>query len=115
METLRYTIEDYDTVRVINLNGNISNATKNELARMVHGLAAKGNVIINLKGVEMVTSSGINTLMKLSVDCRQKGKRLLLLGVKDGVRRMIDVLDYYDYFIVVDSVEEGQRKLAHYL
>ncbi len=112
---LNYTIEDHEGIRIVNLNGNISNSSKNELSRLIGSLIAKGNVILNMKGVDVVTSSGINVLVNLSIESRQKSKRLLLLGAGENVRKMIDVLDLYEYFIMVDSVEEGQMKLKYYL
>ncbi|HQO02454.1 MAG TPA: STAS domain-containing protein [Spirochaetota bacterium] len=112
---LNYTIEDHEGVKVVNIGGNLSNSTYDELVRIVASLTQKSNVILNMKEVQVITTSGINALVQASMDARKKNKRVILLGVKGPFVKMIDTLDLYEFFIFVDSVEEGQMKLEYYL
>ncbi|HON77384.1 MAG TPA: STAS domain-containing protein [Spirochaetota bacterium] len=112
---LNYSIEDHEGVKVVNIGGNLSNSTYDELVRVVSGLTQKSNVILNMKDVPVITSSGINSLVQASMDARKKNKRVILLGMKGPLIKMIDTLDLYEFFIFVDSIEEGQMKLEYYL
>ena len=112
---LNYTIEDHEGVKVVNIGGNLSNSTYDELVRIVASLTQKCNVILNMKEVQVITTSGINALVQASMDARKKNKRVILLGVKGPFVKMIDTLDLYEFFIFVDSVEEGQMKIEYYL
>jgi len=37
------------------------------------------------------------------------------MNVHDDIVKMIETLDLYDYFIFVESIEEGRRKLSYYV
>ena len=62
----------------------------------------------------MFTSSAFNSLMNVSVDAKNRNNRVLLLKPSESLRRMIEILKSYEYFIVVDSVEEGQMKVRYF-
>lgn len=115
MRDIDYSIEDYKDVRVVSLSGNISNATKSELMALVHRLSQNANVIINMANVSLVTSSGLDALVEISNKARALNRRVLLMNASDDIIKMIETLNIYDYFIFVESVEEGRRKLSYYV
>ncbi len=105
---------DHEGIKVVNLNGNISNASRDELEMVISDLIQKSNVILNMRDVQLITSSGLDSLVTLCIEARQKNKRILVMGLRDHLQKMIDVLDLYEYFIFVESIEEGQMKLRYY-
>lgn len=111
---LNYSIEDKDGVKVISLDGNISVMNAESLERLVDMHTQKNHVIINMEDVRLITSSGYNSLMNMSIDAKSRNNRVLLMKAGDMFRKMIDVLKNYEHFIMIDSIEEGQMKLKYY-
>lgn len=112
---LNYSIEDQEGVKVVRLSGNISNVTINEFHALINDLTQKDNVIINISRVNIFTSSGLNALRDVSLAARTKGKRILLLGANENLIKMVEILDVYDDFIFIESIEEGLMKLRYYI
>lgn len=111
---LNYTVEDREGVKLVNLNGNISTLTKDDFIDVVNKLTPKNNVIINLRDVDLITSSGMNALVEISTEARKYSKRVLVMGMKESMVRLIDSLDLYEFFIFVESIEEGLMKLRYF-
>jgi anti-anti-sigma factor len=111
---LNYTIEDREGVKLVNLSGNISTLTKDDFTDVVNKLTVKNNVIINLRDVDLITSSGMNALVEISTEARKSSKRVLVMGMKESMVRLIDSLDLYEFFIFVESIEEGLMKLRYF-
>lgn len=111
---LTYSIEDHEGVKVVNLSGSLSSQSRKEFELLVRGLTQRGSVIINMENMHAVTSSGLNALIDVSADARKRNKRVVLLGTKENLVRTIETLDFYEYFIFVESVEEGLTKIRYY-
>ena len=111
---MNYTVEDKDGVKIINLDGNLSVSNAESFERLIDLHSQKNSVILNLSDVRMITSSGFNSLLNVSVDAKTRNNRVLLLKPSDEFKKMIDTLKSYEYFIMVDSVEEGQMKIRYF-
>ena len=112
---LTYSIEDREGVKLVNLTGNISSITRDELVDTVNKITAKNNAIVNLRDVELITSSGLNALVEISTEARKNARRVLILGLRESTVKLIDRLDLYEYFIFVESIEEGLMKLRYFI
>ncbi len=113
-EHLSYSIEERENTKIINLSGSIHIVSKDELAELVNKITQKSNCILNLREIDMLTSSGINVLVELSNEARKNGRRVVILGLKEEFVKIIDGLDLYEFFIFVDSIEEGLMKLRFF-
>ncbi len=111
---LNYSIEDKEGLKVINLDGNLSVSNAESLEKLVDLHTQKASVIINMSDVRLVTSSGMNSLINVSMDARSRNNRVFLMKPNSEFRRMVDILKTYDNFIVVDSFEEGQMKVKYF-
>ncbi len=111
---LTYTIEDRDGVKILNLNGMVSNATKDILSGIITILTQRGNLIINMRDVDFVTSSGFGALANIILDSKQKSKKVLLAGVKEDVVNTVSCLDMHHCITLIDSIEDGLMKLKYY-
>ena len=111
---LNYSVEDKEGVKVIHLDGNLSVTNAESFERLIDLHSQKNSVIVNLSDVRMITSSGFNSLLNVSVDAKSRNNRVLLLKPSDEFKKMIDTLKSYEYFIMVDSVEEGQMKIRYF-
>ena len=111
---LEYSIEEREATRVLHLTGSVTGANRAAFEALVEDITQKGNCIVNLSAVSMVSTSGIAALGEVSLNARKKGKRVILMGTNPSVILTIEQLDMYDYFLFVDSVEEGLLKIRYY-
>ena len=111
---LNFAIEDREGVKILNLSGNISSTNRNEFITAVNGMSAKNNVILGLRDAEIVTSSGLNALVEVSAEARKNSRRVLIMGAKENLIKLIDRLDLYEQFIFVESIEQGLMKLRYF-
>jgi anti-anti-sigma factor len=111
---LNYTVEDKEGLKIIRLDGNLSVSNAESLERLIDLHSQKSSVILDLADVRMITSSAFHSLMNVSVDAKNRNNRVLLMKPNESFKRMIEILKSYEYFIVIDSVEEGQMKVRYY-
>ena len=114
-KVLSYSIEDRDGIKVIHLSGNLSSNTRKEFHDLVGKLIESNSVIINMSDVDLITSSGIEALKSVSLEARRRNNRVFLMRVSGYFLRLLEDLDLYDHFILIESVEEGQTKMKFYL
>ena len=111
---LNYSIVDHETVKIVNLSGHISNVTKKKFEDLLSELTQKSNVILNMEDIDIVTSTGLNSLVNVCLDARKRNKRIVLLRLRDNLFKMMEVMNICEYFIFADSIEEGHIKIRHY-
>jgi anti-anti-sigma factor len=112
---LNYSVEDRAGVKVIHLSGNLSNVTAEEFEKLLAIHTHKSSVILNMERVELITSSGINSIVNACIEARNMENRILLLKPNKAFRNMINVLKAYDFIVIVDSIEEGLVKISYYV
>lgn len=112
---INYTIEEREGVKIINMTGPLTVATETEYEALIDEITSNNNVIVNLNDVSMITSSGLRAMVNVSANARKKNKRVLLMGVSGEFLKTIDIMDIYDQLLIVDSIEEGIRKLEYYI
>ena len=112
---INYTIEEREGVKILNMTGPLTVATETEYEALIDEITSNNNVIVNLNDVNMITSSGLRPMVNVSANARKKNKRVLLMGVSDEFLKTIDIMDIYDQLLIVDSIEEGIRKLEYYI
>jgi anti-anti-sigma factor len=111
---INYSIEEREGAKIIHLSGVLCSATEREFINLVESLIATNNVIINFSATSMVTSSGLRALIDVSNLARQKKRRVMILGASENLHGLINVTESYD-LLLINSVEEGLRKLEYYL
>ncbi|MDX6583969.1 MAG: anti-sigma factor antagonist [Solirubrobacterales bacterium] len=77
---------------LVTVMGELDVATAPRLrATLEQALAAEGDVEIDLRGCGFVDSSGIATLVWVAIRLKDRNRRLLLLGARERVRRILDL------------------------
>jgi len=112
---LNFSVEEREGLKIINLDGNLSVANAENLERLVDVHTQKSSVILNMSEVRLVTSSGLNSLINVSIDAKTRNNRVLLMKPNSQFKKMVDILKTYEFFILVDTVEEGQMKVKFYI
>lgn len=70
-----------------------------------------GKIVLNVSGLARLDSSGIGELVACLRRVQAAGARLVLLQVKDKVRRILDVSQVLPLFETYDTEEEAVRAL----
>jgi anti-sigma B factor antagonist len=90
---MAYTERCIDGVTILDLSGQLTEASGAEMWRRVRRLAAAGDthVILNLAGVSSIDSSGLGILVASFVAMRRVGGVLKLLGPTNRTQHMLTV------------------------
>ena len=108
-----YSVSDQDGIKLIKLVGNISNSTYNHFEELVDDFSKKFNIIIDMKEVNIITSSGLNSLINISRIAYKRKSKVVLIGLRDRFINMFDVMDVSHYYLFVDNIEEAMTKLNY--
>lgn len=110
----QYTMSDVEGIKVLNVLSSISSLNIKEFGNLLEDLTQKSNVIINMEKVMVITTAGLNTLVEACLNARKRGKRIVLMGVRSEFIKLIEQVEMFEYFIFVDSINEGQLKIKYY-
>ena len=108
---ISYSISDYEGIKIVKLAGNISNSSKSEFEKIINEISQKYNVILNMKEISVITSGGLSSLINVSSEARKKKKRVMLIGMREGLVKMLETMGVLQYFIFIESIEEGLSKV----
>jgi anti-anti-sigma factor len=111
---LNYTLEDREGIKILRVTGAINAGTRAEMERLVNALTQRFNLVMDMGGVTTVSSSGLKSLMGLCGNARNRGKRVLLMRAGIELVAMIERMEMQEFFIFIENVEEGRRKLRYY-
>ncbi|MFH0975482.1 MAG: sodium-independent anion transporter [Spirochaetota bacterium] len=107
---ISYSISEYDGVKIVKFSGNISNSSKIEFESVVNSLSQKNNVILDMREVSVITSGGLSSLINVSNSARKRKKRVMIMGLRDGLIKMLEVMDVLPHITFIDNIEEGVAK-----
>ena len=91
--TMAFTERQIDGITILDLNGQLTELSGDEMWRRVRGLAAAGDkrVILNLADVSYVDSSGLGSMVASFVAMKRVGGMLKLLGPTKRTQQILTV------------------------
>lgn len=111
---IHYFIIDNEGIKVVKLIGNISNSNKNEFEMLLRRLSERHHVILNMQEVDIITSAGFESLVNVAQHARRGKWKMMLMGVKEEVKKRFDEMEVRQNFVLIDSIEEGQTRIYYY-
>jgi anti-anti-sigma factor len=114
MADLDYTVEERENARVVHLSGSITSMTAESLEQICRYHSERDSVILDMSQIRLVTSAGMTALVNASIEAREHKNRLLLLEAGADFHKLAEVLRTHDYLLMVDSLEEGLKKIRYY-
>jgi len=112
---LKFSQRDENGVAVVDLKGKLTGGPEAETFRdLFTGLAEQGktNVVVNLKDVDWIASTGIGILMRGYKTVKEADGRFILCHVGDRTQQVFNVLRLHDIFEIVPTEEEALKLLA---
>jgi anti-anti-sigma factor len=108
---INFSITDQEGFKVVRLEGSISNSSRLEIEGLVNELTLKNHVILNMIGINIITSGGLGTLINVSVEARKRKKRVMVMGLREGLVKMIEVMGMLQYITFIETIEEGMARV----
>ncbi|WP_295162556.1 STAS domain-containing protein [uncultured Brachyspira sp.] len=102
-------IQDKGKVKVVSLAGkldvNLSVSIESELEQLVE--SGSVNLILELSGIEYLSSSGIRVFISIMRKIKDKNGRLVLAQVPDIIKKILKTVELEDLFEVYDNVDDA--------
>jgi anti-anti-sigma factor len=111
---VNYSLHDFEGFNILDLSGDLTIHTSDAFISVVHNLTERGSLIMNMKNVNFVTSSGLNALIDVSYYARERGNRVVIMSPNLDVIDLIEYADFFSHLIFAESPEEGKTKIEHY-
>jgi anti-sigma B factor antagonist len=103
---------DGESVVVVELSGRLDAGSAQEAERRLTEAAGSArNVIVNLGGVEYISSAGLRSLLVVAKKVRQLNGVLGLCLLSKGVREVFDISGFSSIFTLYDSEEAAKENM----
>jgi anti-anti-sigma factor len=98
---------------VATLSGNLDaqGATHFWEVAVAHLADGSPSLMVDMSGVELMTSAGVGTLIRLLHRVQSLGGGMVVFGCSDKVRQVIEVVMLAEIFRVSDSIEQARERL----
>jgi anti-sigma B factor antagonist len=101
-------------IQLLSIFGNVEEGSVTplgeEFERLCEGPAV--NLILDVKGIKGIDSSGIGELIKARNDIIKRGGQVVLMGVNSRIERLIDISGLHNYFPIALSVDDAVQLLS---
>jgi len=116
MNTNDFTVERYEGVaddqRILLLHGPLTIETSKQFERAVRSENAE-TMILDLSDVPYIDSVGLGTLVATYVSHQKTGRCLVLAGVKPKVKRVLEVTNVQQFFMMFETTWQAVEALAN--
>lgn len=112
--TYEYEIKSNSKILVVQISGSLLEKNDaNEITALIEENIEEGHnqVILDLKGLEYMNSTGINILISYLTKLRNNGGELIITNISEKVEKLLLITKLLSVFSVAASVEEGYNKL----
>jgi len=113
-QLLRYSVDIHNVIKVINIVGSINVTTSAKLQNIINLLTMQESIILNLEAVQLITTAGLETLVEISKNAREMGKRVILFKASDDFKNLVEGLDYYRFLVFADTLDEAATKIKFF-
>lgn len=92
--------------QLLEVSGTINSYTYTEFQDKVYALIKETNLVLDLSGVQALSSSGLGVLMAALDDGEEVGHKLYIMKPSEIVRLAIDATGFSDLFSIIHSLTE---------
>ena len=113
---MKFKRRDVDDAVVVDVKGQLTGGPEAETFReLFRSIIADGkkNVIVNLKDVEWISSTGIGIMIRGYKTVREADGHFILVHVGDRTRQIFNVLRLYDIFMILETEEQALEFIAN--
>lgn len=92
--------------------GRADSNTSGDFERLLLAKAAEPRLVVDLSGLEYVSSAGLRVFLMLAKKVKASGGRLVLCSLSPSVRQVFDLAGFTALFVVETSAEQGFERLG---
>jgi anti-anti-sigma factor len=104
--------ERRDGVLILVASGRFDSVTSADLEARLLPAAGERPLVLDLAGVEYVSSAGLRVLLKLARRMKDAGGELLLCAMGDPVRQVFDLAGFLPLFSIEPSRQRALDRLG---
>lgn len=106
---MRTDVSQEDSSTIVTVTGSVDALTAPELAKVLGDQVADGhvNLVVNLVGVEFMSSAGLRTLLGALKDARSHGGDLRIASANPGVDKVLKMSGFHNIAKVYPSQAEA--------
>ena len=108
--------EDYADCRVVSVSGRVDHANAGRFQELLERHAEeKGGapgIVVDLGGLEFVTSAGLRVLLMMHRTCSAAGGQMVVTGVHGVVREVFRISKFDVLLAVADSASEAVGRVS---
>ena len=114
MEGIKIDIEIAQTVAVVHVQGFVDTTTSPELEKTLQGLLKEKRyqIIMDLGGVDYISSAGWGIFISEIKEIREKGGDLKLARMSSDVNEVFELLEFGNILQSFQSVDESLKAFA---
>ncbi len=112
---MKFSRRDVEGAVAIDIKGKLTGGPEAETFReMFKDLVETGqkDVILNLKEVDWIASTGIGIMIRGYKTIAEAGGRFILVNVGERTQQVFNVMRLYDIFEILDTEEEAIKSIA---
>lgn len=80
-------------------------------AAIMEAIAAKGRYLYDLSSLAYISSAGLRVLLATTKAIQRQGGRYVMAAPNQDVRHILDISGFATLFPLVDTLDEGRRRL----
>lgn len=113
MSALRVEQRAAPAAAVIELHGDVTGDGEDPITETFAALTADGpaTVLIDLAGTQYINTSGISVLIRLAMEAKRAGHRLLVSGASPHYRKVLDLVRFSQFVSMYDTEQEALASL----
>ncbi len=104
--------ERRDAIFIVAPVGRVDSNTSSALEAVVLAHAREARLLVDLSGIEYISSAGLRVFLMLARRVKEAGGRLVLCGMGASVRQVFDLAGFTALFAVETSVEQSLLRLS---
>ncbi len=114
MDGIKIDVESNGTLSIVHIQGYIDTITSPELERSLQNLLKekKYHIVMDLGGVDYISSAGWGIFISEIKDIREHGGDLKLARMSSDVNEVFELLEFGNILQSFPSVEEAQKSFA---
>jgi len=96
---------------IIYLMGRLDSGTSREFGKKLLDLVQSGEnrLVLDLKGLDYISSSGLRVLLKAAKELKQKQGRISLCRVKEHIREVFEMSGFISFLPIYGTLEEALK------
>ncbi len=110
---MKFEFEDHDDYRIVRCTGVLSGAIRDVSDDMIHPLIEDkcARILVDLSGVDRITTEGISVFVTLVSRCNAKGSRVVFVNPSPFVRAIFEATKITKFLETEDTIEKGVARL----